>query len=256
MSCCLNTSYQSLSLIELSNSNGKNIYRLDYYNKTYIESISGMLSKIKITEKISEIVDLGTHLFYPILTNYLNMKTLNVVDKIHSGAHQLEHLLHSFCFLNDLVAIANKEYLVYSHGQIDLLQTTGKVIHSVSHCFSSVHYLYDLEIIKSSIITKIARYHLYLSAVGFALVSVGLILNIGHTHKVPGQPDNSKSNLMFNISGFVNDLLQSTPTFKGSRNLSDLVGLLHAIIALYPKPVLVNVQEIKTIAKRFEETIS
>lgn len=239
---CCGSEYRQNVIFRIVGQDGALGYELtcrkENINKTYLDSLAGVLNKIKITEKINELVCSSIHLFKPILNNNFNKNTLHVISKIYSGAHELEHLLHACCFLNDLTDIARGKFLVYSDShqkQLDLLQTSGRIIHAASHLFSSVHYLHhDLQIIPSSIITKISHYHLIISATGFAFTTLGIFLL-----KMKHSPKYESDLLKSNISGFVFDLLQAMPKFNGSKTLTDIAGLFHSATVLRrlcPKP--------------------
>lgn len=214
--------------------------------------LGSVLQYVKMVEKGLEATEISFHLLAPLLAKCLNKENFNSLNNVHKGAHHYEHILHSFCILNDLEALYNGKFIERSdHGKkIELLQTLGKTIHAVSHLFATAIFLKEKNIIKLGIVEKIAQCHLLFSAVGFAITSLGLLLKKPeahphhhaeeledleerealnqHNHHHAQEPNHHKSNLMMNISGFVFDIVECGLQVKGAETVGNIAGLVHS----------------------------
>lgn len=140
------------------------------------ERISRYFQRLELLEKIAEIADETFHLFNNIFQRYTNLMVYQTLRNLHHGAHDIEHVLHSFCFLGDLVRLASGNFFKDQQGeQLDKLRSLSRICHAVAHCFATAGFLTELKVLPSNQYEKIFKYAPFLSTLGYALWTVCLI---------------------------------------------------------------------------------
>lgn len=152
----------------------KGIY--DRSPDSFAERISRYFQRVELLEKIAEIADETFHLFNTIFQRYTNLMVYQTLRNLHHGAHDIEHVLHSFCFLGDIARLFSGTFFKDQEGnQLDYLRSLSRICHAVAHCFATAEFLTKLKLLPSSQFEKIFKYATLLSTLGYALWTTSLI---------------------------------------------------------------------------------
>lgn len=220
-------------------------------------------------EKIAEIVDEFFHLFQNALEKHCSFKIYEYLEDLHHAAHHIEHTLHSFCFIGDILRIISGNFLIYQNNhrkKIDLLRSMARICHATAHFFATTNFLFELDIINLSKLRRGVKFIPVFGSVGYGIVIISLIWECCK-NKSNSQ---FKSDLTVHLSGLVFDAI---PIIKGLKclplnplinKLSALSGIVHAwavINRLFPfqdhfstKFYLPREMEIKTVSKTNEKS--
>lgn len=141
--------------------------------------ISLYFQRIELIEKIAEIADEGFHLLGPLFQLYLFPPIYQSLRQLHHAAHDIEHLLHPFCFFGDITRIFRGNFFENfddeGKKQTDYLFNASRLFHLVSHCLGTVNFLQDLKILSVGRFQKIFFFAPVISAAGYSLATISLI---------------------------------------------------------------------------------
>ena len=87
---------------------------IDHSPNSLADRLLLIFQRLELFEKIAEIADESFHLFGSLLQSIASAAIYQTCRNLHHAAHDIEHVLHSFCFLGDLSRIFTGRYLEYS----------------------------------------------------------------------------------------------------------------------------------------------
>lgn len=209
--------------------------------KTWADRISQFFQRIELCEKIAEIADECYHLFNSTFQTYTNAKIYQTLGNLHFAAHNLEHVLHSFCLLGDLSYFLSGNFWEYQDPkktQIDYLYTVARVCHSVSHFFSFSRFLLELDICRFVHLKTSIKWSGIFSSLGYFIALVSLIWK-RHQNIVNKEfkSDNKgfKSDMAIHLGGFffesyhfANKLEIPLASNKHLSKFASVSGIVHA----------------------------
>lgn len=140
------------------------------------ERICRYFQRIELLEKIAEIADETFHLFDTIFERYSSLIVYQTLRNFHHGAHDIEHVLHSFCFLGDVARLFSGTFFKDQQGKrLNYLRSLSRICHAVAHCFATAEFLNKLKILPLNQFEKMVKYATLLSTLGYALWTASLI---------------------------------------------------------------------------------
>jgi hypothetical protein len=149
---------------------------LDHTPLTFADRATRFFQRLEMMEKVAEVVDETFHLFHPALRKYASLEIFQFLQNFHDGAHHIEHALHSFCFMGDVVRIANGKFIEKAPNQkTDYARTAARVIHTVSHLLATAELLDDLKICSSPSLKPLIRFKGALSAFAYGIWTASLL---------------------------------------------------------------------------------
>lgn len=209
----------------------KGIY--DHAPKTLTERFTRYFQRIEALEKIAEIVDESFHLFQPIFQRHTNPMVYQTLHDLHHSAHCIEHILHSFCFLGDLVKISSGKFFKDQEGNsLSYLRCASRICHVTAHCFATVEFLNHLKLTSLNQFEKNFKYKHLMSTVGFALWTVSLFWQ-RYQGEVNDQFDDDMNihlgGCLFEASHFLDEMEILSPTLGFIvGKVGALAGVIHA----------------------------
>lgn len=148
----------------------------DHAPKSVAERFTRFFQRLESFEKIAEIADESFHLLKPIFQRCTNVITYQTLHDLHHSAHCIEHVLHSFCFLGDIVRISSGKFFQDQEGsQLSYLRCASRVCHATAHCFATLDFLDHLKLVSLSQFEKSFKYAHLISTLGFSLWTVSLL---------------------------------------------------------------------------------
>jgi hypothetical protein len=151
----------------------KGIY--DRSPNSFAERISRYFQRIELLEKIAEIADESFHLFHNVFQRYTNLMVYQTLRNLHHGAHDIEHVLHSFCFIGDAVRLFSGSFFKDQQGvQLGYLRSLSRICHAVAHCFTTAEFLTEMQLLPNKF-EKTFKHATLLSTLGYALWVASLI---------------------------------------------------------------------------------
>jgi hypothetical protein len=154
----------------------KGIY--DNTPKTLGDRISRYFQRLELLEKMAEIADECFHLFNSVLRRYTNPIVYQTLCNLHHGSHDIEHLLHSFCFLGDVTRLITDKFFEYrdhKRTQLNYLRTLSRICHATAHLFATAEYLHELKLCSLDKFERFFKYTALISTLGYALWTISLI---------------------------------------------------------------------------------
>lgn len=203
-----------------------NTYHLNgIYNrtpKTLAARIERFFRRLELLEKIAEIVGESLELF---------RTALQKMPDLHHAAHEIEHVLHPFCFLGDLSHLISGRFLVYDKKKLDYLRSVARVSHAFSHFLATSVFLCEPQLFRLGLLEKAIKYASIFSALGYGMWTISLVWQ-RYQQKVD---KHFASNLGIHLGGC---LFQTIPhlkiisVFASYSHLIDkaasLAGIIHA----------------------------
>lgn len=211
---------------------------------TFGDRVSRFFQRLELLEKIAEIADESFHLLDPLFQHYTNVMVYQTLRNLHHGAHDIEHVLHSFCFLGDISRLFTGNFWEYydeAQKKPDYLRNLARVCHAVAHFFATIKFLNDLKLCSLGKFENAVKYTSVLSTMGYALWTISLIWR---RHQGIAN-DQFASDLCINLGGILFEGAHSIeainyPAHYASllNKAASLAGIIHAwfvIQRLMPK---------------------
>ncbi len=213
---------------------------IDHTPTTLTRRVSRFFQRLELLEKIAEIVDESFHLLGSVFHSYTSLTVYQTLHNLHHNAHDIEHFLHSFCFLGDLFRVTSAllgygnffEYKDSEHKQLDYLRSAARVCHTVSHFFATASFISEIKLIRFGLLEqRVFKYAALVSSLGYALWTASLLWN-----RHQGQLNKQfKSDLTIHFCGFIFEALPLTKTLKAFishsfliNKITALAGIIHA----------------------------
>lgn len=217
----------------------KGIY--DHAPKSYGEYFTRAFQRIELFEKIAEIVDESFHLLnswkpilqQPIILSCTNPMVYQTLHELHHSAHCIEHVLHSFCFLGDVVRISRGIFFQDQQGNhLNLLRSASRICHATAHCFATIDFLNHLKLTSFNQFGNVFKYTHLISTAGFALWTISLLWEY-HQGQVDDQFNDDMhihlGGCLFEASHFLEEMEISSPTLGLIvGKVGALAGIIHA----------------------------
>ena len=206
--------------------------KIDRTPKTKSDWLLRNFQRSELLEKIAEVADESFHLCASNLKVYAPVGIYKIFGDLHHNAHQIEHLLHSICFLGDVVSLAAGKFFDKIDPKDNLrykqLKTAARVCHAVSHFLATVSLLTEYELLSFGPLQQMKNYMLILSITGYALRTISLIA-------YEWQKEHFQSNLAVNLGGFFFQALTLVKTFElfassifVINKIAAVAGIIHA----------------------------
>lgn len=186
--------------------------------------------RLELLEKIAEIADESFHLFGSLLKEFSSAVIFQTFRNLHHAAHDIEHFLHSICFLGDISRIATGNFFEYVENkethkkEISYLLTAARVAHTVSHFFATLKFLADHHLIRAERFGRVFTFMPYLSAAGYGIWTISLIARRVMDQATVGERNQFVSDLGIHLGGF---FFQAVPLIN---NFSLISNEYHSII--------------------------
>lgn len=227
------------------NENGEKFYHVrgiyDRTPQTLADRISRWFLRLELLEKIAEIADECFHAFGFIFQRYTSAIVYQMLHNLHNGAHDIEHVLHSFCFLGDLARLLTGKFFEYQdeeHTQLAYWRSTSRVCHAVAHCFATAEFLHELKLLSLDRFEKTFKYASLFSALGYILWTISLIWQRSREIEIdlPNKKnDNFVADMIIHGGGFLFEAIHLTKAMNFltpySSHLSQaaaIAGMIHA----------------------------
>lgn len=241
MCCPLNHANGKLLIQDIAIEEGKNNHKIYHVHGIYdrapatlADRLSRFFQNLELLEKIAEIADELFHLFGTILQKNTTAPLYLTLRNLHHAAHHVEHVLHSFCFLGDLVRIASGKFVEYQeqeNKQIDYLRTASRVCHAFSHFLSTASFLSEIQICTLSRFDKVFKYTAAFNALGYAIWTISLIYR-----RFQGNANEQfVSDLGIHLGGCIFELIPSLKTISTFvphtallNKVASIAGIIHA----------------------------
>ncbi|WP_068469487.1 hypothetical protein [Candidatus Protochlamydia phocaeensis] len=206
---------------------------VDFSPRTLADRILLTFQRLELAEKISEIADEFFHLFGSLLKQHANLMVYQTFRNLHHGAHEIEHFLHSFCFLGDLCRAWNwkTQFLEYTDEQriqLDYIRTSARVCHAVSHFFSTLTFLSEHQLCRLGRFEHIVKYHSLLSTVGYGLWTISLIWRCCQRQRQA----HLASDLAIHAGGFFFEGLEVSKTFNALAAYTSIINKVKAVAGI------------------------
>jgi hypothetical protein len=133
---------------------------------------------VELIEKIAEIADESFHLLGTVLQRFTSILVYQTLNNVHHASHDIEHILHSFCFLGDLSSLIAGKFFVYDdekQKQFDYLRSAARVCHTMSHFLAFTTFLSEHKLGRFGVLEKLFKYAPVFNALGYALWTTTLI---------------------------------------------------------------------------------
>lgn len=200
--------------------------------KNTIDKVLHCLKQLEIAEKIAEIVDETFHFFGSFIKPYASVEIYDYLKGLHDGAHHLEHGLHAFCFIGDVVRIIKGNYVEKNHGHIDYVRTASRVMHTVSNFFATSRFLSELKVISLGRFNAYLKYTNLISAIGFTLWTASLLwkrfVSRQHDHNFSSNLAIHGAGGLFEGLNFVKQLDMPNETYRYVSKTAAFFGIIHA----------------------------
>lgn len=147
----------------------------DHTPKTLSDRVTRFFQRLELVEKIAEVADECFHLFNSVFQRYTNLMVYQTLNNLHHATHEVEHFLHAFCFLGDVVRLVSGKFAEYQDGEIDYLRTLSRVCHTTAHFFATAQFLHEHKLCYAGEFEKAFKYASLVSAAGYALWTISLI---------------------------------------------------------------------------------
>jgi hypothetical protein len=198
---------------------------------TFSDRISRYFQRLELAEKIAEIVDETFHLFQPIFQRYTNAQVYQTLRELHHGSHDIEHLLHSFCFLGDLNRMLSGHFFEYQdpdRTQLDYLRSISRVCHAVAHLFATAQFLNELKLCSLGKVENVVKYAPLFSLVGYGLWTISLVWQ----HHQGVVNDQFASDLSIQLGGFLFEACSITKEMESTASYASLLGKAGSIAGI------------------------
>lgn len=144
---------------------------------TLADRISRLFQKIELLEKIAECVDEACHLLGSTFQTHARLS--KALYDCHDNAHQIEHVLHSFCFLGDLSRLWCGRFFVYhpceeKEKQIDWRHSAARICHAVAHMLTTLKFFNEHRLIPFARLEKLGKLATLFSVSGFAITVLSM----------------------------------------------------------------------------------
>ena len=188
--------------------------------------------RIELVEKIAEIADESFHLFGSLLQNYTPIMIYQTCCNLHHAAHNIEHLLHSFCSFGDLTVLLSGKFSKNEKGEdLHYLLLIARTFHAFSHFLATACFIKDHKLLPLGQIEKILNYRFLFSATGYAITTLFLI-----SHRNEKEiKKHLYSDLAIHLGGFLFQALPLTesisslaPYSASIKSLAAFAGIIHA----------------------------
>ncbi len=216
---------------------GGSHWKKGIYDKTPAtlgERISLYFQRLELIEKICEVVDETFHCFDDLLFYRFTSDALyDTLASLHHNAHEIEHLLHSFCFLGDLNRFFNGTFFKDQDGaRLNTLCSAARVIHATSHLLASLQLLEKLKIYQNPNLSKVVKYASLINAIAYAIWGTSLILEKYKGKKNEHFYEDISIHLggcLFEATKFIGKMNGLSPLLEMTLfKISSLAGLIHA----------------------------
>jgi hypothetical protein len=145
--------------------------------KSWADRISRYFQRLELIEKVAEIGDESFHLLGSFLQRHTNSAVYQTLRNLHHGAHDIEHVIHAFCFLGDAVRFFSKKFFLDREGKpLGYLGSLSRVCHAVAHFFETTNYLQELKLLPPlGGFQRIFKYGALFSTIGYSCWTIHLI---------------------------------------------------------------------------------
>lgn len=189
-----------------------------------------IFQRLELAEKIAEVVDEGYHLFGSFIKLYASTDVLDYIKGLHHAAHHIEHGLHAFCFIGDVVRVFSGKFIERDHDQVDYVRTAARVAHTISHFLATANFLSDLKVCKLGRLEPYVKYGNLISSVAYGIWTLTILWK--HFRSSTSDKQIS-SDLSIHGGGCLFEALNYVKTLDGfaSSNLSKaaaIAGIIHA----------------------------
>lgn len=202
--------------------------------KTWADRFSRFFPRLELLEKISEVVDEFFHLCGPLFQQYTNLMVYQTLRHLHHAAHDVEHVLHSFCFLGDLTRILTGKFFEYhdqERTQLDYVRSLARICHAVAHFFATAEFLHELKLCRLDKFEKAFKYTAVFSLVGYAIWTTSLVWQ----RYQGGANDQFASDMCIHLGGCLFEAIPLTKTMNSFapytsflNKAASLAGIIHA----------------------------
>ncbi len=182
--------------------------------------------RLELIEKIAEIADEVFHLFGSLLQRTTSVLVYQSLCNLHHAAHDIEHHLHSFCFLGDLVCFITGRFFKDGAGTpLDGLRSCSRVSHAVGHFFSTAILLSEHQLYSFGRLEKVFKYASAFNALGYGMWTISLIW-----HRYQGKANAQfHSDLGIHLAG---GLFEAIPFTKTVSSLAPYASLINKATAI------------------------
>jgi|GEM_PF-2732803 len=249
----------------------KKIFHFEgFYNRTPAAPADRLLyffERLELVEKIAEIADECFHLFGSLCKRYANAEVYQTLSHLHHGAHHIEHVLHSFCFLHDVIHFVR--FLSHLCGHDDdiivnpftYLSLLARISYAFAHFLATIQFLDSLKLCRGGALGSLFKYAPIMIAIGDSLSITSLIwqcyekINRQDEEKDKDQEKEEQlisnifiylSGLLFEILPFAKNMYSFTRYSLFMTKAASIAGIIHAWF------IVQRLTENKIIAK-FEE---
>jgi hypothetical protein len=223
---------------------------------TLADRIFRLFQRVELLEKIAEIADESFHLFGTLLQKYTTVTVYQTLRNLHHAAHDIEHLLHTFCFLGDLSRLMTGKFFQYQdieRKQLNYLRSAARVCHAVSHFLASAAFFSELKLCQVGRLEKAFKYASVFSTLGYALWTISLILQ-----RYKGEnKELFASDLGIHLAGCLFEAIPLTKTMSSLaahapliNKVAAIAGVIHAWCVV--QRLMPNDQEAVTVNLKIE----
>jgi hypothetical protein len=201
---------------------------------TLADRVFRFFQRLELIEKIAEIADESFHLFGTLLQRYTGVLVYQTLRNLHHAAHDVEHVLHTFCFLGDVARLMTGKFFEYHDKelkQFDYTRSAARVCHAISHFLATAAFLSELKLYQLSCLDKAFKYTTASSALGYAIWTISLIWR-RHQGKTDEQ---FSSDLGIHLAGCLFTAIPLTKTLAVLapyayiiNRLTAIAGMIHA----------------------------
>ncbi len=171
-----------IQAVALERKKHNNIYYVrGIYNRTpetLADRAHRFFQRLELIEKIAEIADELFHLFGPSLQRCTTVLVYQKLRNLHHAAHDIEHVLHTCCFLGDLTRLATGKFFEYEDEErtkLDYVRSAARVFHATSHLLATASLLCELKLYQAIYLEKLFKYTSAFSALGYGIWTISLV---------------------------------------------------------------------------------
>lgn len=136
------------------------------------ERATQVCQRIEILELVMELIDQIAHIIFEPMRTLASHRVFEYFDTVHHGAHSLEHLLHSFCVVGDIVMIVRGRFFQNA----SLLKIAARLNHLFSHALHSLLFIFQFKENELGPATWVVRILAYgIDTIGYILTTIDLI---------------------------------------------------------------------------------
>lgn len=195
---------------------------------TLADRVFRFFQHIELIEKIAEIGDELFHLLGTVFQRYTSVLVYQTLRNLHHAAHDVEHVLHTFCFLGDLTRLMTNQFFEYhdeERTQFDYVRSAARVCHITGHFLATASFLSELQLYQFKVLEKYFKYAPAFTALGYAIWTLSLIWR---RHQEEAD-DHFSSDLGIHLAGC---LFEAIPLTKSISTLAPYAHVINKVTAI------------------------